>query len=89
MKDVKLRLKKKKKKEKKKPQEKLIKQIYSWHIKSTKKQNKKLKISRGEKKIISKEATEKLRNSNNGNQRTMNCLISAKRKLLVQNSTFS
>ena len=54
MKDVKLRLKKKKKK---KPQEKLIKQIYSWHIKSTKKQNKKLKISRGEKKIISKEAT--------------------------------
>ena len=78
------------KKKKKKPQEKLIKQIYSWHIKSTKKQNKKLKISRGEKKIISKEATvREVANSNNGNQRTMNCLISAKRKLLVQNSTSS
>lgn len=37
MKDVKLRLKKKKKK---KPQEKLIKQIYSWHIKSAKNKTK-------------------------------------------------
>lgn len=38
MKDVKLRLKKKRKK--KKPQEKLIKQIYSWHIKSAKNKTK-------------------------------------------------
>jgi len=53
------------------------------------KTDKELKISRGEKKIISKEATVRLLNSNNGNQRTMNCLLSAKRKPLVQNSTSS